>query len=248
MNTYAPVSGNPNRGNVGSLSRQLIDLLTERIHQRELKAGDRFPTEIELIEQYGVSRTVVREAVSSLKADGLVETRHGIGTFVLEPSRRARVATDPKEVQTIKEVLQLLQFRISLEPETAFLAAQRRSEEELAGIRAALDELIACRARADDSTAADFAFHKSIANASGNRFYAETLSFLGSRAIPRAQVRTHQFQTLPRQQYLDVVNQQHEAVFDAIAAGQAEQARDAMLTHLTTSMERLRNAIAADNA
>jgi DNA-binding FadR family transcriptional regulator len=246
MDIHTSVSNNPNRGNVGSLSRQLVELLSERIQNGELKAGDRFPTEIELIEQYRVSRTVVREAVSSLKADGLVETRHGIGTFVLEPSRRVRVATDPKEVQTIREVLQLLEFRICLEPEAAFLAAQRRSEEELRSIKTALDELVEQRTRGDDTSGADFAFHNSIAAASGNRYYADTFSFLGARAIPRTQVRTHQFQPLPRQQYMHIVNEQHKAIYEAIAEGSAERAHEAMLAHLTSSLERLRNAIAEE--
>lgn len=243
---HSSVSSSPNRNNVGSLSRQLVDLLTERIQHGELKAGDRFPTEIDLIEQYRVSRTVVREAISSLKADGLVETRHGIGTFVLEPSQRARIATDPQEVQTIRQVLQLLEFRICLEPEAASLAAKRRSDAELAAIKQALDELAACRARGDDSSGADFTFHNSIAAASGNRYYMDTFSYLGARAIPRTQVRTHQFQTLPRKQYLNVVDQQHEKIYQAIAAREPAQAHEAMLAHLSTSLERLRTAIAAD--
>lgn len=234
------------QGRAGSLGQQLVDTLTDRIKQGDLKTGDRLPTEVELIEQYGVSRTVVREAIARLKADGLVDTRHGIGTFVLDPSQHVRIATDPQEVQTIKEVLQMLEFRLCIEPETAALAAQRRSAADLETIRTALDEVTQHRIKGEDSTAADFAFHQSIARASNNQFFLRTLEFLGMRAIPRTQVRTHHYQALPRQQYLEVVNQQHEAIYTAIAAGDAEKARTAMHTHLSASLDRLRQAIAAE--
>ena len=235
------------RGGQGSLSQQLVDVLTDRIKQGELKPGERFPTEVELIEQYGVSRTVVREAIASLKADGLVETRHGIGTFVLDPTQRVRVATDPQEVQTIKEVLQLLEMRLCLEPEAAGLAAANRTDEDLKAIRLALDEVTRNMTAGENSTAADYEFHRSIAHASGNQYFQTALEFLGARAIPRAQVRTHHYQSLTRLKYLEAISREHENIYSAIAEGEPDKARDAMRTHLNGSLERLRQAVAADH-
>lgn len=231
------------KGNVGSLSRQLTELLAGRISSGELKPGERFPTELDLIEQYNVSRTVVREAISSLKADGLVETRHGIGTFVLEPTHRARTATDPNEVKTIKEILLTLEFRMHIEPEAAGLAAARRSKQDVAELRTALQKVEKLRAAQQDSTVADFEFHQRIAAASGNRYFLDTLNFLGPRSIPRAQVPTDEFQGLPRPRFLEVVNKQHKAILDGIVSGSPEKAHEAMREHLAASYERLRKAI-----
>lgn len=234
------------RSGQGSLSQQLLDVLADRIKQGELKPGERFPTEVELIEQYAVSRTVVREAIASLKADGLVETRHGIGTFVLDPNQRVRVATDPQEVQTIKEVLQMLEVRLCLEPEAAALSASNRSDEDLRHIRAALDEVTKNILSGEPSTAADYAFHHSIARASGNQYFQAALEFLGARAIPRAQVRSHHYQALTRAKYMETINREHEEIYAAIAEGQPDRARTAMRTHLQGSLERLRQAVAAE--
>jgi DNA-binding FadR family transcriptional regulator len=235
------------RSGQGSLSQQLVDVLADRIKQGELKPGDRFPTEVDLIEQYAVSRTVVREAIASLKADGLVETRHGIGTFVLDPNQRARVATDPQEVQTIKEVLQMLEVRLCLEPEAAALSATNRSDEDIHSIRAALDEVTRNILSGEPSTAADYEFHRSIAHASRNQYFQAALEFLGSRAIPRAQVRSHHYQALTRAKYMETINREHEDIYGAIAQGQPDRAREAMRTHLQGSLQRLRQAIAADS-
>lgn len=231
------------KGNVGSLSRQLTKALAERISRRELKPGDRFPTELDLIEKYGVSRTVVREAISSLKAEGLVETKHGIGTFVLEPTHQARLATDPNEVKTIKEILLTLEFRIHIEPEAAALAAARRSKQDIAELRVALQKVEKLRAAQQDSTTADFEFHQRIAAASGNQYFLDTLAFLGPRSIPRAQVPTNEFQGLPSPRFLEIVNKQHKAILDGIVDGDPERARAAMRDHLSSSYERLRRAI-----
>jgi GntR family transcriptional regulator, transcriptional repressor for pyruvate dehydrogenase complex len=238
--------GHLGRSSQGNLSQQLVDALADRIKQGELKSGDRFPTEVELIEQYGVSRTVVREAIASLKADGLVETRHGIGTFVLDPNQHLRIATDPQEVQSIKEALQMLELRLCLEPESAALAASNRTDDELCAIRAALDEVNEHMRNGTTSTTADYEFHRTICHASGNQYFQSALEFLGSRAIPRAQVRTHHYQPLTRNQYMEHVNLEHERIYSAIANRQPDEARQAMQTHLQGSLERLRQAIAAE--
>src|SRR5471032_1048323 len=119
-----------------NLTLQLVENLSARIERRELAPGDKLPTESELMAAYGVSRTVVREAISRLQAAGVVETRHGIGTFVLEAPAPSGFRIDPATVVTLRDVLAILELRISLEVESAGLAALRRSDEQLAGMRA----------------------------------------------------------------------------------------------------------------
>ena len=137
-----------------SLAQELVTVLTERIRSGQLKRGDKLPTESQIMAEEGVSRTVVREAISRLQAAGQVETRHGIGTFVLDMPATGRFRIDPATVVTLREVLAVLELRIALEIESAVLAAQRRIDDELAGMRAAHDELNEGAAHANDAVSA----------------------------------------------------------------------------------------------
>ncbi|HEY4803218.1 MAG TPA: GntR family transcriptional regulator, partial [Paraburkholderia sp.] len=123
-----------------NLAEQVVNFISEQIASRALKPGDKLPTESNLMTQLGVSRTVVREAISRLQAMSVIETRHGIGSFVLEP-RREPLDLDVVPASTLNDVLAVLELRISLETESAGLAAQRASERDLTGMRAALDAL-----------------------------------------------------------------------------------------------------------
>jgi GntR family transcriptional repressor for pyruvate dehydrogenase complex len=126
-----------------NLAQGVVAHLSDRIRGGSLNPGDKLPTESEIMRMLGVSRTVVREAISHLQAAGLVETRHGIGTFVLEPSN-APMGLDPATIVTMRDVLDLLELRISLETEAVGLAATRRSDEQLAQLRAAVDSFEEC--------------------------------------------------------------------------------------------------------
>lgn len=111
-----------------SLAQQLMAVLSDRIRTGQLSHGDRLPTESQLMAEQGLSRTVVREAISGLNAAGLVETRHGIGTFILGPSIGA-LQIDVFAIKTTRGVLDVLELRIALEVESAGLAAHRRSSQ-----------------------------------------------------------------------------------------------------------------------
>ena len=102
-----------------SLAQELVTVLSEQIRDGLLKRGDKLPTESAIMEAHGVSRTVVREAISRLQAAGQVETRHGIGTFVLDTPSPSGFRIDPATVVTLRDVLAILELRISLEVESA---------------------------------------------------------------------------------------------------------------------------------
>ena len=109
-----------------SLTSMLIEAVTERIHSGQYKRGDQLPTEKDMIEEFGVSRTVVREAISNLKASGLVSTRQGKGAFVLDEGVRSfRISED--KLALAEELLEALEVRIAIESEAAALAARRRT-------------------------------------------------------------------------------------------------------------------------
>lgn len=225
----------PARRNLGE---RVADDLAARIRSGELKCGEKLPTETEIMLTYGVSRTVVRQAMTHLQAARLAETRHGIGTFVLEIPEPAPLAIDPRSVVTLQDVLSILELRVSLEAEVAGLAANRRSAQQLASVRAALDTLHACRAQHSDTAAADADFHLSIAQAAGNPRIYDILHHLGKHIIPRSRIN---FTALPEND-LYRVSQEHEDIYDAIRRQDAETARAAMRSHLSNSRERLLRA------
>ena len=226
-------------------SRSLANLLSEefeqKIRQGLLNEGDKLPTESELVRSYDVSRTVVREALSKLQASGLVETRHGIGTFVLPAPVRQSPVLNAHELSESVDVLAVLELRISLETEAAGLAAQRRQTAHLQAMREALQAFEHNFALGNETVSHDLAFHLCIAQATGNRYFQEILQHFGTLLIPRNRITS--IHTPARDpDYLRRVNREHEEIYAAIERQDADSARAAMRIHLTNSRERLRLA------
>ena len=236
--SHAPVVPRKKHRN---LAQGVIEEIGNSIRQGLLKPGDKLPTESAIMGLHGVSRTVVREAISHLQAAGLVQTRHGIGTFVLErPPAGLAIGTD--SIVTVLDVLAILELRISMETEAAWLAASRRTEEQLAQLGQALHEMQRYMAAGAASVDADRRFHLLIAQATGNRYFVEIMDQLGKAIIPRARVDTPGLATGKPTDYYERVNHEHEDIYNAIARRDPEAARAAMRTHLSNSRERLRQA------
>ena len=222
------------------LAHGLVEDLGEKIRSQSLRPGDKLPTESAIMQAYGVSRTVVREALSKLQAGGLVETLHGVGTFVLQPRPGGVFRLDPGEIAASVDVLAVLELRISLETESAGLAASRRTDEQLVAMRQALDDFEHNVATAGDTVAPDFRFHLQIAQSTGNPYFADIMRHLGTTIIPRTRIGAIRIQDGGA--YLSRVNREHEEIYAAIARKDPESARAAMRIHLTNSRERLRMA------
>ena len=229
-----------------SLAQEVVDDLTAKIRRGVYKPGGRLPTEPELMAEQGVSRSVVREAVSRLQAGGLVETRHGVGTFVLET--RQQNPPDLSTVVTIRDVLAMLELRISLETEAAALAALRRDESHLAQMRQAIEDFKDKANAGESSVEPDFRLHLQIALATRNKYFEDFYRYLGTATIPRTRLDTARLALEASEEYLLRTNREHEYIVDAIARGDPELARAAMRMHLTNSRERLRKAGEAADA
>ncbi|MBX3606570.1 MAG: FadR family transcriptional regulator [Piscinibacter sp.] len=236
-----------------TLALGLVEALGERIRDGRLAPGDKLPTEAAVMAEFGVSRTVVREAISKLQASGLVETRHGVGTFVVGVGDGSAFRIEPAQLGTLRDVIAVLELRIGVESEAAALAARRRTGANLAAMRAALDAFAAAVEAGRDAVAADFQFHTEIARATQNEHFSSLMATLGAQIIPRARLDGLQAEPAPvvdpaRQVYLRRVNAEHESIFDAIDAQDADAARAAMRTHLANSRERRRRAFAESGA
>ncbi len=223
----------------GSLSEQIVEVLQQRIHSGEYARGEKLPTELELISEFGVSRTVIREAVANLKSGGLVTTRQGVGVFVQHSAPLHPFYIESTDSDLVAEAVAILELRIALEVEAAALAAGRRDDKSLLAMAQAMDEMSKAILAGEDAIQSDLAFHRAVATATNNLHYLKLFNYLGELSVPRARLNTFAIAKESREAYLARVNDEHRRVYEAIEAGDSEGARGAMRLHLTGSKERL---------
>nr|WP_315465751.1 FadR/GntR family transcriptional regulator [uncultured Rhodoferax sp.] len=224
------------------LVHEVVESLAASIREGVIKPGDKLPTESEIMGRFEVSRTVVREAISRLQASHLVETRHGVGTFALHPAPSGNFQIADVDFAMVADVIALLELRISLETEAAGLAAQRRTAGDLQSIQAMLDAFQRSIEEDSDAVPSDFGFHMEVAKATGNRHFADLMTYLGTVIIPRTRINTANSAPEGRLSYLQRVHGEHEYIFNAIRNQDADAARAAMRTHLANSKDRLRRS------
>jgi GntR family transcriptional repressor for pyruvate dehydrogenase complex len=222
-----------------------VDHLGQAIVAGRYGPGSPIPPEPMLCEELGVSRTVVREAVAALRAEGLVVTRQGVGAFVSAEPQRAPFRIEPESMQTLDDILGVMELRLGVEIESAGLAAERASRHQVKAIAAALE---AIEGAADEGRAAvdeDLAFHRAIAEATGNPEFPRFLQFIGRHLIPRRTVSGLPERMGGERAYLALIQEEHRRIYHAIESRDARGAREAMRRHLTRSLERYRK-LAAD--
>ena len=230
----------PPRNRRGGLVQEVVQHMASQIQGGRLKPGDQLPTESAIMVELAVSRTVVREAISRLQASGLVETRHGIGTFVLQAPSSDNFQIAEQDMSTVEDVINVLELRISLETEAAGLAAQRATPQQCDAMAQALASFSAAIEEKSDAVPSDFDFHMEVAKATGNRHFADLMTYLGKRIIPRTRVNTADQAPEGREASLRRVHSEHESIYNAIRNQDVESARAAMRTHLSNSRDRLR--------
>jgi GntR family transcriptional regulator, transcriptional repressor for pyruvate dehydrogenase complex len=217
------------------LSDQIYDQIRGSIESEEWQSGMRIATELELSEQYGVSRPVVREALARLKSENLIDSKRGSGSFVTKPS--GGIVRGFRPVGTVADLIHGFEFRLSVEGDTARFAAVRRNDAQLAEIQAAAS-LLSDESIDEKFGDADFRFHLAIAEATGNSMYVSTMTMLrdqilfgmrltGGMAPPRPDVRVR------------IVRDEHRRIVDAIAAKDPDAAHAAISDHLKLARTRL---------
>lgn len=228
------------RDGSASLSHGVVDRLTALIVDGTVRPGDKLPAESALMERYGVSRTVIREAVSRLQVAGLVETYRGKGSFVLTRPTQSPFVADPGELRTADDVVALLDFRLGIEVEAAALAAQRRTPAQLRRLDEALGHFSAGVDRPSIAVEADFTLHLRIAEAANNRYFVDLLRSLGPTMIAMPHTRLAAADETAQAVHFARVVQEHSDIVAAIRRGDALGAAAAARTHLANSRARLR--------
>ena len=223
----------------GNLAEQVMARLAADIRSGRLGPGARLPTEQALTLAMGVSRTVVREAVSALRADGLLITRRGSGAYVADPAA-GPFRIGAARAAALGDILDVMELRLAVEVEAAAFAAERASRRQIAAIRAAWRAIDRALRAGEGAVAEDFAFHRAIAEATGNRQFPRFLAFLGSHVIPRQSVRLSLDTPAERRAYLERIQHEHARIVTGISGHDPAEARRAMRDHLTRSLVRYR--------
>jgi GntR family transcriptional repressor for pyruvate dehydrogenase complex len=219
------------------LSDRLAGLLIGEIQSGRWQPGDRLPTEAQLAAGNGVSRSVVREAVHQLKSRGLLRARQGSGVFVAARAEHQPLEFDPAVLSSMDAVLQVLELRRVLEGEIAALAASRARRAQVAQLRRCLADVDAATAAGGDGVAEDLTFHRAIAHAAGNPQFPRLLAFLEQYLL--GAMRVTKGNEARRADFMQQVRDEHRAIVDAVAAGDASAARRAAIAHLLRGEWRL---------
>ncbi|MGN7738209.1 FadR/GntR family transcriptional regulator [Ensifer sp. 22564] len=220
-----------------SLAAKISAALRRELTEGVFRPGDRLPSESALTKEYSVSRTVVREAIAILRADGLVEARKGAGIFALETQQDKNQPFKDLTTQRISSVIELLELRTVFEVESAGLAASRRSAAQIEAILEAHHRVGECLASGAPTREADFELHLAIAEATQNRRFPEFLQLIRSGIIPRGELQGSAPGSRPKDYNLHL-QEEHGQIVDAIIEGNAEAARERMRAHLRGSLDR----------
>src|SRR5262249_51480326 len=232
----------PRRG--AGVTDDAIERIRELVASGEWQAGMRLPREADLAKQLGLSRNSLREAVRALSLARVLEVRQGDGTYVssLEPGELLEPTLSATHLLRGRTVLELFEVRRLLEPEAAAAAARLSRPDITAALRVELDRMIAAGGRAEEPVQAGAALHDVIARAPREQGPRALLRSLSTRTV-----RARLWHGLADRDALDVARAEHEQIYDAIAAGDADLAHAATLLHIAHNERWLREHLGADD-
>jgi GntR family transcriptional repressor for pyruvate dehydrogenase complex len=219
--------------------RSLADVVFDRL-QRAIKSGayrpdERLPTEHDLAAEFEVSRPIVREALKRLRDQGLIYSRRGAGSFVRVIGLKQPLGFG--QLENVSDLLNCYEFRVTIEPEAAALAADRQDAASLSAISAALEMMRDATNRSTHREDADFLFHLAIARASENTYFSTAMEALKDHIA--VGMRFHGASVKREASGLTRVFGEHSAIYEAIRDRDGAAARVMMRDHLIGSRERL---------
>jgi DNA-binding FadR family transcriptional regulator len=217
------------------LSDQVVDFLKSEMNRGLFGPGEYLTSEAELAAHFGVSRTVIREALGKLKYDGLLESSQGSKSRVAKLGAKRVFRMEELDFVNLEEMLYLYEFRAIIESEAAALAAKRRNDKDIEELGMLINQLDEAVEHAADGTDENIEFHKAVVRASKNVFISSFMDFFSGKIFDLVQSdRRHSKSAgLP-----PGVQQEHIRIFDAVAAGDSKKARNETLRHLENAAKR----------
>ena len=218
-----------------TLDEAVYKVLQTRIRSGRYPMGGRLPGEHELAAEFGVSRPIVRTALTRLRDAGLIVSRRGSGSYVTDGGEEAGGFT---AIGSIDDIAAFYQFRRFIEGEVSALAARNVTPDALEDLRASIQRMERNLDTGVSLADVDFGFHQRLAEIAGNRFLAETLQLLH----PHLRVIARFVRTLSETGYRTgklAVIAEHKAIVAALEAGDPERARAAAIAHIDGSQRRV---------
>lgn len=240
MNETTPLFDRINRPR--RLPDEVAVSISNAIESGQLKPGDRLPTEAELSERFGVARTVVREAISFLRYNGMVDSRRGVGAFVADPSKRSAFRISPACFEIRKQIVQLLQLRTGVQAGASAIAAESRTEEQMAEIEGIFKkmeaaDLLGPETALEERVDLELLLYRKITVASGNPYYVDVVSMIETNI--QNNLRSAFLKNAAASEFGPEILEEHRAVIAALRTGDAEAARLATRQRFERAAERL---------
>ncbi len=236
----APIKKGKPATNNAKRDLTLSDLVYEKIlaliASGETAVGSKLPTESALCERFSVSRPVLRQALKQLREDGAIVSRQGSGSFIVR--RPEGAVFDFAPVGSIADIQRMFEFRAAIEGEAAYLAAQRRTDANLASMRSTLGELDHCLKVGELGADADEAFHELICSASGNPYFTVARSSMKTNILTGINL-TRNLSLTKTQERLELVQHEHYQIFETIQNKDKDAARAAMRVHIENARKRV---------
>jgi DNA-binding FadR family transcriptional regulator len=173
-----------------------------------------------------------------------VITRQGVGAFVSAAPQHAPFRLEPERMQSLDDILNVMELRLGVEIESAGIAAERATRPHTKAIGAALEAIERAADAGKSAVDEDLAFHRAIAEATGNPEFTRFLQFIGRHLIPRRTVSGLPERMGGQKAYLSLIQEEHRRIYEAIRDRAPGPAREAMRRHLTRSLERYRKLAA----
>lgn len=220
-----------------SVANEVYDQLKDMIASGTWQPGSKIPSETELSKQFNVSRNTIRSAIQELKGIGVLSTRQGQGTFICDSAVDSVIKSIiPIGVLNDKEVLELAQFRKSVEIGNVYFAAINRTEEDLINIKKALEQMENNLDNHEQYAFADYKFHLTIAKASKNRYFYRTY-------ISLKDIICRHFEKMSRDLGTDISIEAHKEIYRAIRDKNGEIAQSITAKNIDMSLELLESRI-----
>lgn len=218
------------------LPARIASEIVRQITEGSFLPGQKLPTEHNLAQSFGVSRSVIREAIAQLRNEGLIETRQGVGAFITSPDRRQAIRIEPETLADQDHFRSLFQLRMALEIEAAGLAAVHHTAQDMQRLDEALVEMTGRKKWTDEGIAADLAFHRALAAATHNEYFPIVLGFVAER-ISQA-IRTARARAV-LEKIVEITITEHQAIRNAIADRDPLKAREVMRQHIVGAASRV---------
>lgn len=224
------------------LPDEVAQSIITAISDGSLKPGDKLPSEAELSANFNVARTVIREAISLLKFDGMVDSRRGVGAFVASRDERTSFRISPACFEKRREIVKLLQLRTSVQSGAAALAAELRSDAQLEVIEATLRDLLSANDKGpeiavEERVEAELRLYRLITEASGNEYFCDVVNMI--EANIQNYLRSAFLKNAAACEFASSVIEEHKAVVSAIRNKDPETARVATRTRFGNASDSL---------